>query len=52
MKRYEIEFPLKHPKYMMPDYIFEKKMVLTSPLKSLQYKAEVLFRRIWYKFRG
>lgn len=52
MQRYEIEFPLKHPKYVMPDYIFERKMILTTPLKSLRYKAEAVLRRIYYKFRG
>ena len=52
MKRYEIEFPLKHPKYMMPDYLFEKKMHLTSPAKAWRLRVEVLIRRIWFGIRG
>ena len=51
MERYEINFPLRHPKYMMPDYIFEKKMELTSPAKVLLDGAEVLLRRIRYGFK-
>lgn len=51
MDRHEINFPLKHPKYMMPDYIFEKKMELTSPAKVLLDRAEVLLRRIRYGFK-
>lgn len=50
MKRYEISFPLKHPKYMMPDYVFERKMALASPVRVFQDRVEVLFRRIKYSF--
>lgn len=48
MKRYEMDFPLKHPRYMMPDYIFEKKMLLPTPLQVRISQIEVLLKRIKY----
>lgn len=50
MKRYEIDFPLKHPKYMMPDYNYEKQMRLASPLKTWRNKMEVIIRKVRYGF--
>lgn len=44
MKTYELQFPLKHPKYMMPDIFYEKKrnriMGTGHPLVCLWRKAE------------
>jgi len=50
-KRYEIEFPLKHPKYMMPDYVFEKQMRLINPFQMQLDRVEVLIKRLIYKFK-
>lgn len=48
MKRYEIDFPLKHPRYMMPDYIFEKQMEMPTLVQVWADRFEVVFRRIYY----
>lgn len=47
MKRYEIEFPLKHPKYMMPDYDFEREMVLPTSIQIWKDRLEVFFTRLF-----
>lgn len=47
-KRYEIEFPLKHPKYIIADKTYEKKMVLNIWQKIL-IKLETIVRSIIYK---
>ena len=46
-KTYEIEFPLKHPKYVMRNRDFEKKMTL-SHIERILCKAESYFLRLKY----
>lgn len=47
MKTYELQFPLKHPDYVIPDETYEKKrnwiMALDHPLLSLSRHAERAF---------
>lgn len=47
MKRYEIEFPLKHPKYVLKDLTFEKQ-VTGSKKKDLKMKIESVWLRLRY----
>ena len=49
MERHEMELPLKHPKYMMPDYHYEKQMMLRTPFQAQIDRVEVLLNRILYK---
>ena len=44
---YEIEFPLKHPKYVMRNRDFEQKMTL-SHIERILCKVESIFLRLKY----
>ena len=46
-KRYEIEFPLNHPKYVMRNKDFEKKMTLTR-IDKLLIKIESILLKVRY----
>ncbi|MEY8330536.1 MAG: hypothetical protein K1W19_10370 [Lachnospiraceae bacterium] len=50
MKRFEIKFPLKHPKYIMEDYEFKDRvyriMGWNHPLVKIYRSLEVLLKRI------
>lgn len=46
MKRYEIDFPLRHPRYMMPDAVFERQMTMPTSTRLWADRIEVLFRKI------
>ncbi len=48
MKSYEIEFPLRHPKYVMADAKFDKEMDF-NPLKRFMIAWEIRFRSLRYK---
>ena len=52
MKTYEYEFPLKHPKYVIPDVEYEKKrnamLDYNDKWASLKHRVEVTFLRIKY----
>lgn len=52
MKRYEIEFPLKHPKVIVQDKEFERKMTITQ-IQFIINKIEGVFLKIRYgDFKG
>lgn len=50
MKTYELEFPLKHAEYVIPDVKYEKKrnriMAYNMPIISFYRKMERLFRKV------
>lgn len=48
MERYDIDFPLKHPKYMMADITYEKEMTIT-PFQYWKNKWIGLFLQLRYK---
>lgn len=52
MKTYEIEFPLKHLDYVIPDYNYEKKqkriMARNHPMVQFYRKIEFVIRSIYY----
>lgn len=48
MKTYEVDFPLKHPQYMVQNKMFEKKMTISKYGRFFQ-KIEGLFRKIIYR---
>ncbi|MHA6533609.1 hypothetical protein [Paenibacillus sp. BAC0078] len=48
MKRYEIEFPLKHPEYIIQDKKFEKEMTITQ-IQSYINKVEGTLLKIRYR---
>ena len=52
MKTYEYEFPLNHPKFVMPDYYFEKarekKLGVFSRWQSFWRRVERFFRLIFF----
>ena len=52
MKAYDVDFPLEHPKYVIKDNIYYKKIMSLSgignPLKSGWIKIEYIFRCIFY----
>lgn len=53
MKVYELEFPLKHPQYVISDSRFERKQNLVTannhPLRAVSRRAEGCLRRFYYK---
>lgn len=48
MKRYEIEFPLRHPKYVMEDEWFAKQMDFTK-FRNITSKIEYKLRKLRYQ---
>ena len=52
METYEMDFPMKHAKYVIPDIEYEKKrnriMGYNTPIISFMRKAESLVRRIFH----